>query len=99
METNHTPIDTTFLGNILDMLTTELEAALDVVVRHDAEKRMMEVLDHCSSNLAGRALDLARFETQATNEDQSRPDLIGQTVGGERRLLMEVKFWAGLTDA
>ena len=47
METNHTPIDTTFLGNILEMLTTELEAALDVVVRHDAEKRMMEVLDHC----------------------------------------------------
>lgn len=47
METNQTPLDTSFLGNILEMLTTELEAALDVVVRHDAEKRMMEVLDHC----------------------------------------------------
>ena len=47
METNHTPLDTGFLGNILEMLATELEAALDVVTRHDAETRMLEILDHC----------------------------------------------------
>lgn len=58
-----------------------------------------QALDRYASGLAGRELDLVRFETQASNDDQSRPDLIGQTVGGERRLLMEVKFWAGLTEA
>jgi hypothetical protein len=58
-----------------------------------------QALHRYASGLAGRELELVRFETQAANEDQSRPDLIGQTAGGERRLLMEVKFWAGLTDA
>lgn len=56
-------------------------------------------LDRYASGLAGRDLELARFETQASNEDQSRPDLIGRTVSGERRLVVEVKFWAGLTEA
>jgi hypothetical protein len=49
--------------------------------------------------LSGCKLDLLRFETQAINEDRSRPDLVGLSRGGERSLAIEVKFWAGLTAA
>lgn len=40
-----------------------------------------------------------RFETQSTNEEGSRPDLIGADRDGQPRLIIEAKFWAGLTDA
>ncbi len=38
------------------------------------------------------------FETQVTDEAGARPDLIGRSAGGEIEVLVEVKFWAGLTD-
>lgn len=40
-----------------------------------------------------------RFETQSTNEEGARPDLIGADGDGHARLIVEAKFWAGLTDA
>jgi hypothetical protein len=39
------------------------------------------------------------FETQLSNEVGARPDVIGKTPDGTTRLLIEVKFWAGLTPA
>ena len=38
------------------------------------------------------------FETQVTDEAGARPDLIGRSASGEIEVLVEVKFWAGLTD-
>lgn len=49
--------------------------------------------------ISGRDLSLQRFETQAANDDQSRPDLIGITPDGAKGVVVEVKFWAGLTEA
>lgn len=39
------------------------------------------------------------YATQATQEDGKRPDLAGKDGEGRVRLLVEAKFWAGLTDA
>lgn len=40
-----------------------------------------------------------RFETQNSNDDGSRPDIVGKTNDGTAEIVIEVKFWAGLTDA
>ena len=39
---------------------------------------------------------IARVETQVTDEDGSRPDLVGYDRSGAKRLLVESKFWATL---
>lgn len=40
---------------------------------------------------------LAQVRTQDAGEDGARPDLVGTDQDGEDRVLIEVKFWAGLT--
>ncbi len=44
------------------------------------------------------AADIGRVETQVTAEDGSRPDLVCFDTGGEKRIIVESKFWAGLMD-
>jgi hypothetical protein len=39
-----------------------------------------------------------RFETQHSTEDQGRPDLAGIDGGGNVRVFVEAKFWAGFTE-
>ena len=41
---------------------------------------------------------LARVTTQATSEGRERPDLAAVDDRGRERLLIEAKFWAGLTE-
>lgn len=38
------------------------------------------------------------YATQATGADDARPDLVGRAANGTEPLLVEVKFWAGLTE-
>ena len=40
--------------------------------------------------------DLA-FTAQRSNEDGSRPDLVGRAIDGREPIVIEAKFWAGLT--
>jgi hypothetical protein len=40
-----------------------------------------------------------KFNTQVANDDGGRPDLVGTAPDGTRRMFVEAKFWAGLTDA
>lgn len=40
---------------------------------------------------------IARVRTQATGEERARPDLAGFDGRGDERVLIEAKFWAGLT--
>ena len=42
---------------------------------------------------------IERVETQVTGEEGERPDLVGFDAGGAKRLLIEAKFWAGLTES
>lgn len=41
---------------------------------------------------------LARFDTQVTYKDGSRPDMVGYDQGDRKRLLVESKFWATLQE-
>lgn len=38
------------------------------------------------------------FSTQVTCDEQSRPDVVGFNEYGEKPIIIEAKFWAGLTD-
>lgn len=38
------------------------------------------------------------FQTQVAGEKGTIPDLVGRDVSGRERILVEAKFWAGLTD-
>jgi hypothetical protein len=38
------------------------------------------------------------FQSQVAGEDASRPDLVGTDSHGREALIVEAKFWAGLTD-
>ena len=42
---------------------------------------------------------IVRVRTQVTGGQGERPDLVGFDERGEERLLIEAKFWAGLTDS
>jgi hypothetical protein len=72
------------------------EALAYVLDKSPVARRSMERL---VAGLSGRTLDLHRFATQSVNEDQSRPDLVGIGSDGLQTLAVEVKFWAGLTEA
>ena len=41
---------------------------------------------------------LPRIDTQVSGKEGERPDLVGWDESGGERLLIEAKFWAGLTD-
>ena len=42
---------------------------------------------------------IAQVRTQVTGKDGERPDLVGFDQDGEKRVLIEAKFWAGLTES
>lgn len=44
------------------------------------------------------AAQIGRIETQVTAPDGSQPDLVCFDTGNEKRIIVESKFWAGLTD-
>ena len=41
---------------------------------------------------------ISRIETQVTDGDRSRPDMVGYDQNDAKRLLVESKFWAGLQE-
>ena len=91
--------ETTLFAHIAPRLTDRIE---DVAV---------EALGHILSNseaarsaleetvrLGGANVDsIDRVQTQVINEEGGRPDLVAFNEKGARQVLMEAKFWAGLT--
>ena len=91
--------ETTLFAHIAPRLTDRIE---DVAV---------EALGHILSNseAARSALEetvrlggaevgsIDRVQTQVTGEEGARPDLVGFDDKGTKRVLIEAKFWAGLT--
>lgn len=69
--------------------------ALNFILATSASARRA-MLDLCRQLGCVDAVDLA-FSTQATNDDGARPDLVGRTVAGRTPVVVEAKFWAGLT--
>ena len=69
--------------------------ALNFVLANSANARRA-LLDLCRQLGHEGSEDLA-FTTQATNDDGSRPDLVGRARDGGVQVVIEAKFWAGLT--
>ena len=88
----------TLLAHLLPRVTSRVEDAAT-----DSLAFILNRSDECTEALNGlleypgfplRRID--RVETQVTEDEKSRPDMVGYDRRGRKRLLVEAKFWAGL---
>jgi hypothetical protein len=70
------------------------EALNFVLVNSPSARRAM--LELCRQ-LGHSGTDDLTFTTQQSNEDGSRPDMVGRAIDGSTPVAIEAKFWAGLT--
>ncbi len=59
-----------------------------------ARAGLLGLLRSSGANVKG----ISRVDTQVAGDEGERPDLVGWDNEGDERLLIEAKFWAGLTD-
>jgi len=59
-----------------------------------AERAFLGYVARAGVNLGDNLL----FQTQSHGKDKSIPDLVGVNADNEQALVIEAKFWAGLTD-
>jgi hypothetical protein len=80
-------------GSHPENLATE---ALGYVLRcsRAARAAMASTMSAVGANVA----EDAEYSTQSVGDDSARPDLVARSASGTEPLLIEVKFWAGLTD-
>jgi hypothetical protein len=71
------------------------EALVFIVNRSPA---MREVLRRLVGRTGIELPSLARFRSQASDDQGNIPDLVGLDATGAERLFVENKFWAGLTE-
>ena len=72
-----------------------VEALGHILSQSEAARRALsDVIAAGGANLG----EIAQVRTQATGEEGERPDLAGFDRNGRERVLVEAKFWAGLTD-
>ncbi len=91
----------TLLAHLVPRLTNRVEDAAT-----DALAFILNRSESCRGALDRLLQDgdftpepIARFETQVTYDDGSRPDMLGYDRDGTKRLIVESKFWAGLQPA
>ena len=89
----------TLLGHIVPMYgKTELvatEALRYILQQSDAARKALESMMINSGVEVG---SLTRFQTEAIGDEGERVDLVCYDAAGTERVLIEAKFWAGLTD-
>ena len=69
--------------------------ALGYILKSEPALRVMEaVLKEGGADVG----TISRVQTQVSGEGETRPDLAGFDRNGEECVLIEAKFWAGLTD-
>lgn len=71
------------------------EALAYILDRSDAARRALEQL---GAQLADAERVPLVFRTQAGQSDGAIPDLVGEDANGGQRMVIEAKFWAGLTE-
>jgi hypothetical protein len=59
--------------------------------------RARQALLELCRQLGRHGVDDLAFSTQSSNDDGSRPDLVGRAKDGSMPVVIEAKFWAGLT--
>jgi hypothetical protein len=96
MPNEHAPL----LAHLLPKLpgSTEnaaVEALAYILGNSEASLRAFNAL--VSEGVSSPVAVISRVETQRTAEDGTRPDLIGLDADNKPRVILEAKFWAGLT--
>ena len=95
---NDTNKDDTLLAHLAWMLSSRHEdiavEALGFILKSEAARKVVEeVLKDGSANVG----PIAKFQTQV-GEGKTRPDLVGFDRQDDECVLIEAKFWAGLTE-
>ena len=92
--------DTTLFAHVIPMFTNQTERAATealgyILAESETVRRGVEQL----VNDGGTAIDrITQVNTEVRGEDGERVDLVGFDDNGSERLLVELKFWAELTD-
>ena len=94
------PTESTLLAHLTPMLTdrvedTAVEALGYILSRSDSSR---SVLNRVLQSVAAGINPIEQVRTQVTGETGARPDLVGFDKEGKERVLIEAKFWAGLTE-
>ena len=92
--------DQTLLAHITLKLASHpeniaVEALGHILSTSPAAVRALEDMLQTGGSEVGK---IAQVQTQASDEEGSRPDLAGRDADGRKRMLIEAKFWAGLTE-
>jgi hypothetical protein len=93
--------DGTLFSHLADRFVTQredlaTEALLYLLKRSEVAKQtLVQALDAVGVEAPAKI----SFRTQASGADGARPDLVGEDESGKQILLIESKFWAGLTEA
>ena len=90
----------TLLAKVVPMLASStedvaVEALGHILSESEATRRALSNILHAGGAAVGQ---IARVRTQATGGANERPDLAGFDRHGRECVLIEAKFWAGLTD-
>ena len=92
--------ETTLFAHIAPRFTNRIEDVAVEALGHilsNSEAARSALTDKLRSG--GIAVDsIERVQTQAIGEERERPDLAGFDDSGAERVLIEAKFWAGLTE-
>lgn len=91
---------TTLFAQILPMFTPQTERVATEALRHILEQSESArgALEHLLLTAGVEVDSLTRFQTEAIGEEGERVDLVCYDEHGTERVLLEAKFWAGLTD-
>lgn len=71
--------------------------SLAYVLRRSSSSRA--ALIHLLRSLGARLPEDLTFRTQAHGTDEAIPDIAGEDVRGIQTVILEAKFWAGLTES
>ena len=87
----------TLLAKIIPMFASPENVAVEslahILSESEATRRALSAI----LSVGGTTVEIARVRTQATGEEGERPDLVGFDQRGRECVLIEAKFWAGLT--
>lgn len=97
IDMTHTPL----LAHLAERFVSQREnLATEALTYILTRSRVARVAFIRSFRLAGADLPAElRFRTQAAGPDDAIPDLVGEDESGTVCLIVEAKFWAGLTEA
>ena len=90
----------TLFAQILPIFTNQTERVATEALRHILQRSepARNALERMLLDTGVEVGSLARFQTEVAGEEGERVDLECSDEDGTKRVLIEAKFWAGLTD-